>query len=160
MKVGSIAFAGVVLLVGVGYEWVALAMPRGSFAFPGPGLFPIIVGGFLIVTALGCVLQELPRRHAATTHPPAPEAAVAGERDVKKTYQLTALTIAYILLLKPVGYPICMVAFLAVAIRIFGFRRWLPTVAIAATIAAVSYVSFVIWLKVPLPLGVLQELLD
>ncbi len=31
---------------------------------------------------------------------------------------------------------------------------------IAAALALVSYLSFVVWLKVPLPLGVLADLLE
>ena len=158
------------LLVGIVYEWMALKMPQGTFAYPGPGLFPIIVGVFLLATALGCLVQEFLPRRAATPAPlplpvPAPPAAATppeapGQpRAVHKTYQLTALTVAYILLLKPVGFPICMCAFLAVAIRIFGFRRWLPTAVLAVVITAASYVSFVMWLKVPLPMGFLDEIL-
>ena len=69
------------------------------------------------------------------------------------------LMIGYILALKPLGFLIAICAFLVVAIRIFGYRRWVPALAMAAVIAAISYVSFVLWLKVPLPLGILEEVL-
>ena len=163
MKTGSIVFAGLMLAVGLVYGTMALNMPRGSLAYPGPGLFPMAIGVFLVATALGCLLQEiLPRRRSkdpAAAPPvgqdtPAPEA-----RDVKKTVQLTALMIAYIFLLKPLGFPLAICAFLVLAIRIFGYRKWLPTLAMAAVIAVISYVSFVVWLKVALPLGILEEVL-
>ena len=64
-----------------------------------------------------------------------------------------ALMIGYTLVLKPLGFLICICVFLIVAIRIFGYRRWVPALAMAAVIAGISYVSFVLWLKVPLPLG-------
>lgn len=165
MNAGSAVFAVVMLLVGLVYESMALKMPRGTMAYPGPGLFPLIVGAFMIAMAAGCVLQDLLawRRRARAAAPPGAPAATAsggsGDRAVRKTYQLTALTIAYILLLKPVGYPLCIAAFLVTAIRIFGYRRWVPTVALAVVIAALSYVSFVVWLKVPLPMGLLDEVL-
>jgi hypothetical protein len=50
--------------------------------------------------------------------------------------------------------------FLVASIWIFGYRKWLPTLAIAAALTAVSYLTFVVWLKVPLPLGILSDLLD
>ena len=51
------------LAVGLVYGIMALNMPRGRLSYPGPGLFPMIVGIFLIATALGCLLQEvLPRK--------------------------------------------------------------------------------------------------
>jgi hypothetical protein len=48
---------------------------------------------------------------------------------------------------------------LLLAMRIFGYRRWLRGVLITALIVAVSYVTFVYWLSVPLPRGFLGEYL-
>jgi len=163
MKTGSIVFAGVMLAVGVIYETMALGMPRGNLAYPGPGLFPMVIGVFMIAMALGCLVQEfLPGKQAkgpASAPAPIEEPAVPEERDVMKTVQLTALMIAYIFALKPLGFPIAICIFLAIAIRIFGYRKWLPALAMAAVITAVSYVSFVIWLAVPLPMGILEDIL-
>lgn len=164
MKIGSVVFAGLILAVGLGYEIMALKMPQGRLSYPGPGLFPMIIGIFLVATALGCLLQEiLPRRRAAgpSASPlPDQDSAAQGGRNVKKTFQLMALMIGYILALKPLGFLISICAFMVVAIRIFGYRRWVPALAIAAVIAGISYVSFVLWLKVPLPLGILEAVLE
>lgn len=163
MNIGSIAFAGLMLAVGLVYEAMAMNMPRGSLAYPGPGLFPMIIGILLIATALGCLLQEIvPRMRSKDPAPasvPDEGAAAADKRNVGKTVQLTALMIGYIFLLKPLGFPLAIFAFLALAIRIFGYRKWLPTLAMAAVIASLSYLSFVVWLKVSLPLGILEEVL-
>lgn len=163
MKTGSIVFAGLMLAVGLVYGTMALYMPRGSLAYPGPGLFPLAIGVFLVTTALGCLLQEiLPRMRSRTPAASAPakeDKAATEERDVTKTVQLIALMMAYIFLLKPLGFPLAICAFLVLAIRIFGYRKWLPTLAMAAIITAISYVSFVVWLKVALPLGILEDVL-
>jgi hypothetical protein len=164
MNIGSTVFAGLLLAAGLVYESMALNMPRGTLAYPGPGLFPLIIGAFMMVMALGCLLQEIvPRmreRMPEASSLPSADAADSEARDVAKTFQLTALMIAYIFVLKPLGFPIAICAFLVLAIRIFGYRKWLPTLAMAAIIAAISYVSFVLWLKVPLPLGLLEDLLE
>jgi len=163
MNIGSTVFAGLMLAVGLVYEGMALNMPRGSFAYPGPGLFPLIIGAFMIMMALGCLLQEIvPRmreKKPAASSLPSADAADAEERNVAKTFQLTALLIGYILVLKPLGFPIAICAFLLLAIRIFGYRKWLPTLVMAVIITVVSYVSFVLWLAVPLPMGMLEDLL-
>lgn len=161
MKLGSTAFAGAILAVGLVYEGMALYMPRGGLAQPGPGFFPMAIGVFLIVTALGCLLQEvLPRKRSEepAASPTNRESTASGDRNVKKTFQLIALLIGYAVVLKPLGFLISICAFLVVAIRIFGYRRWLPALAMAAVIAGISYVSFILWLKVPLPLGILDEI--
>ena len=164
MKIGSIVFAGLILAIGLVYEIMALNMPRGRLSYPGPGLFPTIIGIFLVATALGCLLQEiLPRkRGAGPSASPLPDqdSAAPGDRIVKNTFQLMALMIGYTLALKPLGFLISICAFMVVAIRIFGYRRWVPALAMAAVISAISYVSFVLWLKVPLPLGILEAVLE
>jgi putative tricarboxylic transport membrane protein len=164
VKIGSIVFAGLILAIGLVYEIMALNMPRGRLSYPGPGLFPAIIGIFLIATALGCLLQEiLPRkRGAGPSASPLPNQDSAAPRDriIKNTFQLMALMIGYTLALKPFGFLISICAFMVVAIRIFGYRRWVPTLAMATVISAISYVSFVLWLKVPLPLGILEAVLE
>ena len=163
VNIGSIIFAGLILAVGLVYESMALNMPRGNLAQPGPGLFPMIIGIFMLATALGCLLQEVLFRkrdkNPAASPLPSQDAVIPANRDIKKTFQLTALMTGYLLVLKPLGFPLAICAFLVVAIRIFGYRRWLPTLAMAAVIAGISYVAFVLWLKVPLPLGFLEEIL-
>ena len=63
MNIGSAVFAGLMLAVGLVYESMALNMPRGTLAYPGPGLFPLIIGVFMVAMALGCLLQEIvPRK--------------------------------------------------------------------------------------------------
>jgi putative tricarboxylic transport membrane protein len=164
VKIGSVLFAGVMLAVGLVYGIMALNMPRGRLAYPGPGLFPVIIGIFLVATALGCLIQEILSRKKRGERPaasPLPDrgSSAAPPRNVQKTFQLMALMIIYALLLKPLGFLICICVFLIVAIRIFGYRRWVPALAMAVAIAGVSYVSFVLWLKVPLPMGILDAFL-
>jgi hypothetical protein len=163
MKIGSVAFAAAMLAIGVVYETMGLNMPRGTLAYPGPGLFPTIIGVFLIATALACVIQELVSRKKSPESPsplvPQDQAAAPAARHIAKTFQVMALLVAYTFALKPLGFPLAIAAFVAVAVRIFGYRKLVPTLAMAGIIAAVSYVSFVVWLKVPLPVGLLEPLL-
>jgi hypothetical protein len=102
MNIGSTVFAGLLLAAGLVYESMALNMPRGTLAYPGPGLFPLIIGAFMMVMALGCLLQEIvPRmreRMPEASSLPSADAADSEARDVAKTFQLTALMIAYIFL--------------------------------------------------------------
>ena len=163
MKIGSVLFAGVMLAIGLVYEIMALNMPLGRLSYPGPGLFPMIIGIFLVATALGCLIQEILSRKKSGKGPsvsPSPDRdSTAPRRNVQKTFQLMALMVGYTLALKPLGFLVSICVFLVAAIRIFGYRRWVPALAMAAVIAGVSYVSFVLWLKVPLPMGILDAIL-
>lgn len=162
MKRLSILFPAVMLAVGVIYEVMALQMPRGSMARPGPGFFPMVVGVFLIATALGCLFQDILKHKAAARRPEGRSAAdrvVPTDSDVNKTVQLVALMVGYILALAPLGFPAAIFIFLVISTRIFGSRKWPVVVLTAAVITALAHLCFVVWLSVPLPLGILEEVL-
>jgi hypothetical protein len=158
VKTADLAFSGLILTLAIGYEAMALWMPQGSLKFPGPGYYPKLVGIFLIAASLGCLIQALlvrrPARAAEVKAEPAPR-PVAGTSAV-----LVGLLLGYGLLLKPLGFPIAICLFLLAAIRVFGYRRWAVSVLIALGLTIISYLVFVAWLKVPLPLGIVGDLLD
>lgn len=154
MKIAEVGFAACLVLTAVVYGGVAIRMPRGDLSYPGPGFFPVAVSVFFLLTALAALLQ------AIRTTPNAEVTAPAAPRIYRNTAMLLVWLVAYGVALKPLGFPVSLVVFLAAAIRIFGLRRWFPVLAIAAGLTVISYVAFVEWLKVPIPMGVVGELLD
>ena len=163
MRAYDTLFAGIFLAAGIVYETMAFRMPRGRIGYPGPGFFPVILGAVLILTATGCLIQALVARRTgspASASAADDESASLGHRQVRKTWLLLGFLVLYILALQPVGFPIAVTVFLLASIWVFGYRKWLPAVGIAATLTVISYLTFVMWLKVPLPLGILNDLLD
>jgi putative tricarboxylic transport membrane protein len=155
-------FAGLFLAAGIVYEVMALWMPRGRIGQPGPGYFPVIVGAFLILTAAACLIQALAAgRHGNPAGEAAEDAAPAqSARQTGKTWLLLIFLVLYVLALQPVGFPIALTVFLVASIWVFGYRKWLPVAGIAVALTVISYLTFIVWLKVPLPLGILSDLLD
>ena len=161
VRAAEIGFAGFVLLAGIVYEAMAWWMPRGHVHYPGPGFFPLVVGAFLILASAGCLIQALLiRRPAPASKSPAPAEAPAANRLVHRTALLLGFLTAYAFVLKPLGFPVAIFLFVLAAIRVFGFRRWLPAIGITLALAILSYFGFVVWLAVPLPMGIVGELLD
>lgn len=154
MKRFEVGFAGFLLLVAVLYGGAALRMPRGDLGYPGPGFFPVVVGAFFVLTALGCLVQSLMAGASSTADPG------GGHRLSAETVQLLLWLLGYAVTLEWLGFPFAIFLFTAAAARIFGWRRWLPVAGLALLLAVVSYVMFVSWLKVPLPMGILDTLLD
>lgn len=155
MRKSEIAFAVFLVAVSAVYGGMALGMPRGHIAYPGPGFFPVLVGGFLLLAALACLIQAalLMPLNGAAPH-------VGPPRAYSKAAQLLAWLVGYGIALKPLGFPIALLLFVFAAIRIFGYRRWVFAAGIAAALTVLSYVVFVAWLKVPLPTGPLGEILQ
>lgn len=161
MRVYQTLFAGLVLAAGIVYEVMALRMPRGRIGQPGPGFFPMIVGAVLVLTAAACLVQALAsRRSDSPASAPAGDEAPIAARQTSKTWLLLGFLVLYVLTLQPVGFPIAVIVFLMASIWAFGYRKWLPALGIAAALTVVSYLTFIVWLKVPLPLGILDDLLD
>jgi hypothetical protein len=120
-----------------------------------------VVGAFLILASAGCLVQALLlRRPVTASKPPTTAEAPAPKRLVYRTGLLLGFLTLYAFLLKPLGFPIAIFLFVLAAIRVFGFRRWFPALGITLGLAIVSYFGFVVWLAVPLPMGIVGELLD
>jgi len=160
VKRGEVAFAALILALSAGYLGMALAMPRGRLAYPGPGFYPLMVGTFLLTMAAGGLLQALARRRIGTEAPAGEGAASGGTgHSLARPLQLLGLLLVYALLLSPLGFVAAMTLFLLAAIAVFGYRRWLPLLVMGSLIMVVAYATFILWLKVPLPAGLLGDLL-
>jgi putative tricarboxylic transport membrane protein len=133
----------------VGLVAIALArqLPEGT-ATGGPGtrLLPTLVA--LIVAALGA---------AVAFRPPAASAA-PGDADRTGPLRLggtLAATVAYALAFERLGFLVATATFLVVLLPIHGERRWPVVAAVAVGATAATYAVFALWLRVPLPAGVL-----
>lgn len=162
MRAYETLFAGFVLAAGIVYEVMAWRMPRGRIGYPGPGFFPMIVGAVLVLTAAACLIQAflIRRIDGATTTGRENDAPSSGNRRTIRIWLLVGFLILYAFTVQPLGFPISLTVFLVAAIWVFGYRKWMPALGIAVGLTVLSYLTFVVWLKVPLPLGILTDILD
>ena len=137
------------LLASGGYVVYALQFSLGSQARPGPGFFPVAIGAFGALVALGWVAQAI-RRPAA----PAPATAAGGRTNggTERVASTAGLLVLFCLLFSHAGYP--AVAFLFVAGLLRRLRTsWPVAIAIGLVSAVASYQLFAVLLGVPLPRG-------
>ena len=136
--------AAVALLVSLGYLGLALQLPAGTRAQPGPGLFPLLVGIALVMTA---AVHGL----GVTLAPPPPAASVStGAR--RRVLAVLGAFVGFGLLLPRVGYLAAALVFVAAALRQLG-ASWRLALLVAALAATASHLVFVLVLDVPLPRG-------
>jgi hypothetical protein len=143
------AAAGVVVLAfGLALLAGALNFPYLLQGVPGPGFLPLLIA-FGIVTA-GLVLTVAAARGSTAVQvrwaPPAGWLRVC--------FMVAALAVAF-LLLELLGFLVVTTLFMAVMIFCLGERSWrmLATVPLLSAIAL--YGVFAVWLRVPLPQGVI-----
>jgi len=115
---------------------------------PGSAFLPFWLG---VVMATLAVLMLLRR----------PRAGDAGvdwlpERPARRRVAfVVALSVAFVVLLKPLGMIGATALYLAVLVRFFGRHPWWVAFAVAAAAAAFNWLVFAHWLRVPFPEGIL-----
>jgi hypothetical protein len=120
-------------------------LPFGSLSFPGAGMMPKLVAGFLIMFALLLILRG---------NESAPVATLSWG-DFPHAARVVAITAAAIALYQTLGFAITM-ALLLFALT-FGTERRNPLVAAGFSIGtiALTYLLFTVALKTPLERGIL-----
>lgn len=147
---GTGRFAGLLaallfLVIGSGQMVLAWRLPGGvglSVAEPGPGLFPLLVGGLLCAAAAAYLIQVLSLpRSPATGEGAAPWKIVA----------LVGSLAAYIVLLPRLGFPVAAFLLVLATLSIYGMPGLWRRVAVAALITLAAYLAFTLALKVSFP---------
>lgn len=138
--------AAVLAAVAVAYLIAARRYPVDTLATPGPGLFPLVTGGALLVVALW---QFAAAGRAERT----PAARIADRRPGSRRNPLI-LSVALVLFtiaLPRLGFVATAFALVLVASRLMGVRSWWRAALLAVGITVASRIVFVSWLGVPLP---------
>lgn len=140
---------GLVVVVAAGiYLTLAVALPYGTTARPGPGFFPTLVGIF------GCVVGATmsARAFRAPVRAPAARESVRDAAARTRALSTVVVLVAFCLLMPWIGYPLVAFAFVTVLLQRLG-SAWRVAVLIGAVTAALSFYVFGVLLDVPLPRG-------
>jgi putative tricarboxylic transport membrane protein len=149
MNKAELAAAGVVLAVGVSVLVGALGFPVLSAGSPGPGFLPLMISAGIIASGVVLVGVAL-RGRAAFQQPSWP--SLAGWWRV--ALMLVALAFAFTFL-EELGFLIATTVFMAVMIYALGERSWIMLVSVPPLSAFALYLVFALWLRVPLPKGLI-----
>ena len=137
-----------VLLAGGAYLALAIPLPRGLAARPGPGFFPLVVGALLCLAAIGFVIETFRQSSAADT------TLTAGQRT--RVLVTSAALGLFCLALPWVGFFVMTFVFVTCVLRALGGGWTLVLVTSALSTTAVYWV-FAVLLSVPLPKGALFD---
>ena len=143
----SIRITALILLAfAAGFLWEAGRYPFGSPGAPGPGFLPVILG--TAFAALSLVLLIRPGR--------LPEDVLPSDRAAALRIVVSIVTIVLaIALLDRLGFLV-VGTLLMLTLLLFLDRRPVRDILLAPVSAVLVYVVFKVWLRVPLPSGVLS----
>ena len=148
-------------LLGLGLALLSLAVLWTAREFPpvpgqkfGAGFLPMMVGGGLLLCALGLLRRSFDRRHHGLPEEAAAASPLAGAR-LGAVLVIIGSVLGYLLLADSLGFllasPLMLVA---------GFRamqvRWGPALLWAVCGSLVVHFAFYKLLRVPLPWGLLR----
>jgi putative tricarboxylic transport membrane protein len=146
---------GVVLLLFATYiGWESSLIESGAEFGMGPGFMPFWLSVGLGITSAGLLIRAV-ALPAGRFEPAFSPDRAGGMRVI---LVLAGYLIA-ILVMKPLGLPISMAILTAATMPVFGSRSW-KAIALTAILTLFGvYLVFGRWLGVPLPMGVLEDIL-
>lgn len=153
LRGARILFGIVSLMVAVGYLVMALGMPQGSRAQPGPGMWPVAVGAAWLVISLIVILEA------------ALSSQVEGALDLpigvyrRDAIIFFAATVAYVILMPLLGQYISSSLYCITLVKSLSRLPWWRVLVYALVMAlGVSWV-FLNLLQIRLPEGLIFDLI-
>jgi hypothetical protein len=145
MKAGHLSSLVIALISFLAFAG-AWKLGPGQIRSPGPGFFPLVVGGTTGVLSLIILAGQLWKgRKTLTVH----QGVEAGGA-IKAVCVLAAL-IAYGLFVERIGYVFTTLVIFGFLLRVAGTQKWRFVVGGAIVVAAASYILFSWLLGVSLP---------
>jgi putative tricarboxylic transport membrane protein len=130
-------------LLGIIYLAATFRYPLGTARQPGPGLYPLIVGGLLLLSSSATAWQI---RSMATRDIEWPQGAGRW-----RTGAILLAIFAYIVLLPDFGHPIASALTIFISLQALGGLRWPTKILLAVFLGVASFYLFNNLLGVPLP---------
>jgi putative tricarboxylic transport membrane protein len=118
---------------------------------PGPGFLPLWLG--IGILATGAILTAKALRPALVPAEPVEWPQLPGWIQIAVMLGSLAVTL-YVL--EPLGFLLAASLFIACLMFSLGVRSWPKLIGVPIAAAVVLHVVFVVWLGVPLPMGVLS----
>lgn len=151
-RVEAVAGA-VVLAIGITF---LVAASRFSFllqGIPGPGFLPLLISLGIVASGLALIVSAF--RHDRQQANPIPWPPLSGWLRVGG--MLAAMVVSF-LLLETLGFVLVTILFMAALVYGLGERSW-PILTTVPVLSAVGlYMVFAVWLRVPLPKGIITFL--
>ncbi len=157
MKVADLVGGMLGVSIGLFALWMSWHMPADVVMKIGPGFFPGILSGLLVL--FSCVLLVKTLRERGRVQHVADGPATTGEGKVRGLLTLVA-TFAFVAALEPVGFIPSAIVFLTLMMLVMGQRKPLP-ILLAPTLVTVGvWLVFEKLLHLSMPPGILEGLLS
>ncbi len=147
----DVLLGSILALAGAYIFLEARTFPNLRGGYPGPGLFPQILGVLFILSGLGITAEAVAKR----VLPRMPTLVALRRREVVNALLVILAVVLYVLLIDKVGFiPFALLMLLGLMFSQGVSLRWSIVLGVGLTLAI--YTLFNRILRVPLPPGILQ----
>lgn len=147
-RTGYIAIGGVGVALGAAYLGLAQELSVGTLDQPGAAVFPIAVGGLMILVSLASIWEGWKLDRSEQVEFPT-------GADLKRLLGLVVLLLGYFVALPWLGQLLASAVFGAMLIRLLSDGGWTRSIVSGTVMAVVLYAVFVAGFKVAMPQGLL-----
>jgi len=154
--------SAVLLLIGGGYLWYDSRYSLDTLANPGPGIFPLVVGLLLVaLTATQLARSGGPLLLSWPTAKPGSPAACPPEASSQThtegiPWLMVGILVLYLIIVSRIGFLTSTFVLVIICSKLMGTSGWKRPVLLAAGLIVACHFLFSVWLKVPLPTGLLM----
>lgn len=119
-------------------------MTIGSFANPGPGLFPLLLGIILLIFSLISLFKSSVKKVFESSE----------KTKLRNVFYVLGILLFFRLSLPVLGYSLTTIIMFLFLLRIFGSKKWFLTIAWSIIFTGISYLMFGKWFLVQFPRGI------
>jgi putative tricarboxylic transport membrane protein len=135
--------------------------PLDDWENPGPAVFPLILGGVLLLLAAWQLIRAFlapkapDRQGVKGSKVRAVKAFLHDYQGEAKVLILTSLLILYILMMQWIGFFVSTFLLVILSSRLMEAKGWVWPIVLSAGVCLFCYFLFAVWIKLSFPQGIL-----
>ena len=156
----EIASSLVLILFSLTFLVYTTRYPLDDWANPGPAVFPLLLGGVLLLLAAWQLIRALlapgkpDREERKSSKVKALKAFLRENQGEAKVIILNALLILYIFLVQWLGFFVSTFLLVILSSRLMEAKDWIRPIVLSAGVGLFCYFLFEVWLKLSFPRGI------
>jgi len=137
------------VVLGIASALGSWRLELGTFKTPGAGLVPFLISVILIILSIIVVItsHEIRRSFQEVLN-------IWSGVDIKKIVLVLVYLLGYAFCLEKIGYITTTLIFFLILLKTVGSLKWRVVIITSVLAVSLSYVMFVVFLKVQLPSGI------
>lgn len=157
----EIASSLVLILFSLTFLVYTTRYPLDDWASPGPAVFPLLLGGVLLLLAFWQLIRAFLAQRTSDkggetrSKVKALKAFLHENQGEAKVLILTSLLILYIVMMQWIGFFVSTFLLVILSSRLMEAKDWFRPILLSAGVGLFCYFLFEVWLKLSFPRGIL-----